>query len=123
MPGTLVRDLDDRGVSGQACRPAPERRAEREERHVRDPALAGELDHLVVLSVDDAVAVLDRGHVDELERSLRRRPIDVRDPDQIELALLTHLLERGQLLLERYRGVGSGLDQTEIDEVQALHSK
>jgi len=47
----------------------------------------GELDHLVVLAVDDAVAVLDLGHVDELERTLHRRVIDVGEPDQVELAL------------------------------------
>jgi hypothetical protein len=46
------------------------------------------------VAVDDAVAVLDRGHVDELQRKLHLGLIDVGKPDQIELALLAHVLER-----------------------------
>ena len=63
--------------------------------------------------VDDAVAVLDPGHVDELERKLDLRLIDVGEPDQIELALVAHVLERRQLLLERYGGVVSGLNEAQ----------
>ena len=117
----LLRDLDDRGIRCQLRGPAPMRGAERKERDIRDPALARKLDHLLVLAVDDAVAVLDLGYVDELERVPRRCGIDVGEPDQIELALPSHIRKREQLVLERYRAVGSGLDQAQIHEVETLH--
>jgi hypothetical protein len=92
-------------------------------RHQRDLALLGKVDHLVVLTVDDAVAVLDPGHVDELKRELHLGLIDVGEPYQIELAVLAHVLERRQLLLERYGGVVSSLNDPQVHEVQTLTSK
>jgi hypothetical protein len=49
--------------------------------------------------------------------------IDIGEPDQIELALLTHVLEQKQLLLERYRVVAAGSRQAQVDEVQAIRAK
>ena len=43
-----------------------------------DPHNSGKLDHLVVSAVDDAIEILDLGHVDELERALRLRLTYVR---------------------------------------------
>jgi hypothetical protein len=82
--------------------------------------LSGELDHLVVLAVDDAVAVLDLGDADQLERPLHDRLVDVREPNQVELALTAQLFELAQLIFRRDGLALFGVDQAQIDEVQAL---
>src|SRR5437764_1389871 len=69
--------LGDRRILGQGGRAAGERRSEWEERHERDLPLATGLEHGLVLSVEDAVGVLNLADADKLERSYHRLDADV----------------------------------------------
>jgi hypothetical protein len=132
----LVRGLGDRGISAQACRPALDVEPSGENGTYAIPCSRANSTISSFWRVDDAVAVLDRGHVDGARALAAPSPDRRSRSGQIELALRAQLLERGQLLLERGQlllergqllleryGGGSGLDQTEVDEVQPLHSK
>jgi hypothetical protein len=90
----------DRRLSGEPCRPALVRRAQRTERHEGDLALLAIRKQVVLLTIDDAVRVLDPGDVDELRAALQRRSIDIGEPDQIDLPLAAELVERAELILE-----------------------
>ena len=61
--------------------------------------------------------------MNELERTRRLRSIDIGESDQIELALLAHVLQRRRLLLERYCGVIAALDQSQVHKIKPLHAK
>src|SRR5436305_14291901 len=98
----LCRDFGYRWILGQRCRPAGERRSEREERHEGDLPLAAELEDGLVLSVEDAVGILDLANLDVVKCPLSRLDPDVGEPDQVELALLAEVLEHPELLLQRH---------------------
>ena len=116
----LLRDLGDLGYGGQSHRSSPERRPQRKERHKGDLVLLSEINQRVILAVDDAVAVLDLGNIDELERQSHMTLADVREPDQIDLACNAQVLECTQLLLERYEGAAPVADQVQVDESETL---
>ena len=117
------RDPGDGRILGQLPGPAAERRAKREERHERDPALDAQLEHVLAGAIDDAVGVLHLGDVDELERAPRTSPVPASlMPIRSSLPSLAHVLERAELLRERSRRGALGVvDQTEVDEVHPLH--
>ena len=93
------------------------RGAEGGEGHKCDLALLRKLDLLIVVTLEDAVAVLDLGHVDKMKRALHSCLRDVRQSDHIEFALQAEVHEGAQLLLKGHCGSVSRADQPQVDEV------
>ena len=119
----MLGHAGDRRVLRQPARAAGERRAEREERHERDPALAAELDDRLVLAVEDAVGVLDLAEVDELERPLDAVERHVGHADQVELALVAQVLQRAELLGQRDARRRRRRRQAQVDQVHPLDAQ
>ena len=109
-------------VGGEGLRAAGERRAEREVRHVGDPALPAQLEHVLVAPVEDAERVLHLAEPDQLVCASYGLRGDARDADQVDLALVAQLGERAELVLERgLVTVGVvALEAAQVDQVHAL---